>query len=117
MLWRGLMPRLALTLRSMGALRTGQMSRPGRGRPPAPNARCWPMPWSTLKGVSDTAPRRLGYAAGAAWVALTAVGLGLYLLSVEAASSLLEGNVANNAALAVPLGVMAAVLTAGGPPA
>jgi len=73
------------------------------------------MPWSTLRRVSDTALRRVGYTAGAAWVALTVAGLAFFLPSVEAPSELLEGNVANNAALALSLGVMAPVLTAARP--
>ncbi|HEY6593938.1 MAG TPA: hypothetical protein VI011_07485 [Asanoa sp.] len=65
--------------------------------------------------MSDTALRRLGYMAGVAWVALTVAGLALYLPSVEAPFDLLEGNVANNAALALSLGVMAPVLTTARP--
>jgi hypothetical protein len=65
--------------------------------------------------VSDTALRRVGYAAGAAWVALTGAGLALLWPSVETPSDLLAGNAANNAALGLSLGVMAPVLTTAPP--
>lgn len=65
--------------------------------------------------MSDTALRRVGYAAGAAWVALTGAGLALLWPSVETPSDLLAGNAANNAALGLSLGVMAPVLTTAPP--
>jgi signal transduction histidine kinase len=65
--------------------------------------------------ASDTRLRRAGYTAGAAWVALTLGGLALYLPGVERPVDLLDGNVANNAVLALALAMMAPVLTAARP--
>lgn len=65
--------------------------------------------------ASDTALRRAGYAAGAAWVALTVGGLALYLPGIDRPVDLLDGNVANNAVLALALAMMAPVLTAARP--